>query len=112
MGEAEGEGFASEGENSSWPGGEGMGRAMKNALRDAGLIIADISYICAHATSTPLGDMMEARNILAVFGERPVPVSSTKSLTGHELWMSGAAQVVDACLLACKGSTAADGNFG
>ena len=111
FGEVAGYGFSSDGENISVPGAEGMARAMRGALDDAGLTLGDISYICAHATSTPLGDAMEARNILSVFGDIPVPVSSTKSMTGHELWMSGAAQAVYTCLMARGGFTAANRNF-
>lgn len=111
VGEVAGYAFSSDGENISVPSAEGIGRAMRGALEDAGLSLTDISYICAHATSTPLGDAMEARNILSLFGGIRVPVSSTKSMTGHELWMSGAAQAVYVCLMARGGFTAANRNF-
>ncbi|MDR1360198.1 MAG: beta-ketoacyl-[acyl-carrier-protein] synthase family protein, partial [Deltaproteobacteria bacterium] len=111
LGEVAGYGFSSDGENLSLPSADGLGRAMRNALRDAELSLADISYVCAHATSTPVGDAMEARNLLDLFGDKAVPVSSTKSMTGHELWMSGAAQVVYTCLMAGSGFTAASRNF-
>ncbi|MCC8194919.1 MAG: beta-ketoacyl-[acyl-carrier-protein] synthase family protein [Deltaproteobacteria bacterium] len=110
-GEIAGYGFSSDGENISVPSRDGIGRAMRAALRDAGLSASDISYVCAHATSTPLGDAMEAHNILDLFGEKGVPVSSTKSMTGHELWMSGASQVVYCCLMARHGFTAGNRNF-
>ncbi len=76
-------------------------RAMREALKDAALNPSDISYINAHATSTPLGDAAEARVLQTVLGEavHTVPVSSTKSMTGHLL---GAAAAVEAlfCLVA------------
>ncbi|MFG1175112.1 beta-ketoacyl-[acyl-carrier-protein] synthase family protein [Erwiniaceae bacterium CAU 1747] len=110
-GEILGYGFSSDGENIVAPSRTGLGRAMRMALKNAGLMPQDISYLCAHATSTPLGDAMEAGNILDIYGTRGVPVSSTKSMTGHELWMSGAAQVVYSCLMAKNDFMAANINF-
>ncbi len=111
LGEVAGYGFSSDGGHISVPGETGLGRAMRMALDSAGLRPADISYICAHATSTPAGDGAEARNIVDVFGEGSVPVSSTKSMTGHELWMSGAAQVIYATLMAREDFLAPNINF-
>lgn len=110
-GELLGYGFSSDGENIIVPSRTGLGRAMAMALSSADVNSKDISYICAHATSTPIGDAMEAGNIIDVFGEHNVPVSSTKSMTGHELWMSGAAQVVYTCLMAKNGFLAPNINF-
>ena len=78
--------------------GQSAGDAMELALREAGLRPADVDYINAHGTSTPLGDLAEIRAILRVFGEDAykVNISSTKSMTGH---MMGAAGAVEA--LAC-----------
>lgn len=71
--------------------GEGLARAMENALKDAGVAVDEIGYINAHATSTSVGDRSEAAAIKRVFSANPsVPVSSTKALTGHCLSMSGA----------------------
>lgn len=111
LGEVVGYGFSSDGENIIVPSATGLGRAMKMALKNANCQPNDISYICAHATSTPVGDSMEAGNIVDVFGERTTPVSSTKSMTGHELWMSGASQVVYTCLMAKNGFMAPNINF-
>ncbi|GHV50263.1 beta-ketoacyl synthase [Deltaproteobacteria bacterium] len=111
LGEVAGYGFSSDGESISVPGKTGIGRAMRMALGSAELTVADIGYICAHATSTPLGDTMEAVNIVGLFGERSVPVASTKSMTGHELWMSGAAQVVYTTLMAQREFIAPNRNF-
>jgi 3-oxoacyl-[acyl-carrier-protein] synthase II len=78
------------------PNGEGAQRAMKRALKDAGLTPEDVQYINAHGTSTPANDMNETAAIKAVFGETAykVSVSSTKSATGHMLGAAGAVEAV------------------
>lgn len=111
LGEIAGYGFSSDGEHISVPGRYGLGRAMRSALARADLKPEEISYVCAHATSTPVGDKMEALNLVDLFGKNTVPVSSVKGLTGHELWMSGAAQAVYAALMARGGFIAANANF-
>ncbi|HEX9607919.1 MAG TPA: beta-ketoacyl-ACP synthase II [Gemmatimonadaceae bacterium] len=87
------------------PDGEGAQRAMKRALKDAGLEPKDIQYINAHGTSTPANDFNETRAIKAVFGEeaKKVNVSSTKSATGHMLGAAGAVEAVVSAMVVGTG---------
>lgn len=78
------------------PGGEGAVRAMRRALADADIGHEQVDYVNAHGTSTPLSEKLETAAIHTVFGERAtvVPVSSTKSMTGHMLGAAGAIEAV------------------
>jgi 3-oxoacyl-[acyl-carrier-protein] synthase II len=85
------------------PDGRGAARAMKIALRKAGLRPDEVDYINAHGTSTPLGDFAETLAIRSVMGDHAerVAISSTKSMTGHLLGAAGAMEAA-ACVLAME----------
>jgi 3-oxoacyl-(acyl-carrier-protein) synthase len=78
------------------PEGEGAARAMKHCLADAGLMPADVDYINAHGTSTPLNDKYETMAMKSTFGEaiHTIPISSTKSMMGHLLGASGGVELI------------------
>lgn len=81
------------------PDGDGLYRAMCEAIQDAGISPNEIDYINAHATSTPPGDLSEVRAIKRAFAGHKVPyVSSTKSLTGHGLSLAGTMEAAFCCL--------------
>ncbi len=92
--EVVGYGFSSNGGHISTPNVDGPAIAMRRALEQANIKPSQIDYINAHATSTPVGDANEAKAIFEIFGESNPPVSSTKSMTGHECWMAGASEIV------------------
>ncbi|WP_294213485.1 beta-ketoacyl-[acyl-carrier-protein] synthase family protein [uncultured Chryseobacterium sp.] len=108
--EIAGYGFSSNGGHISTPNVDGPALAMQRALQQSGLTVKDIDYINAHATSTPIGDANEARAIYEIFGG-DVPVSSTKSMTGHECWMAGASEVIYSILMMQHGFVAPNINL-
>ncbi len=81
-------------------GGEGGAKAIKIALRKAGVKPKEVDYINAHGTSTPLNDKCETQAIKAVFGDHAyhIPISSTKSMTGHLIGAAGATEAI-VCIL-------------
>jgi len=87
------------------PDGEGAQRAMRRALKDAGIAASDVGYVNAHGTSTPANDFNETRAIKAVFGDcaKTINVSSTKSATGHMLGAAGALEFVVSSLVVRDG---------
>jgi len=93
-----GYGFSSNGEHISNPNLQGQISSLNMVLEQAKIDPSEIDYINAHATSTPVGDKFEAMAIHEIFGGE-VPVSSTKSMTGHECWMAGASEVVYSMLM-------------
>lgn len=111
LAEVVGYGFSSNGDHISVPNVDGPQRSLAMALKDAGLAARDIQYVNAHATSTPLGDLNEAKAISAVFGDAVPYVASTKSMTGHEMWMAGASEVVYSILMMQNGFIAPNLNF-
>lgn len=111
LGEVIGYGFSSNGEHISNPSVQGPARSLRMAMKASGLRAEDIDYINAHATSTPAGDASEAKAIFEVFGGHNTPVSSTKSMTGHECWMAGASEIVYSLLMMRDSFIAPNINF-
>lgn len=99
FGEVIGYGFSSNGEHISNPSVQGPSRSLRMAMKNSGLQASEIDYVNAHATSTPAGDASEAKAIFDVFGQVNTPISSTKSMTGHECWMAGASEIVYSLLM-------------
>ena len=87
------------------PGGEGAARCMQEGLKDARLQPEDIDYINAHGTATPLNDSNETKAVKTVFGDYSyqVPISSTKSMTGHMLGGAGGAETIFTALTITQG---------
>ena len=111
LAEVLGYGFSANGDHISSPTVDGPARSLEMAVRRAGIDIREIGYVNAHATSTHVGDANEAKAIARVFGERTVPVTSTKSQTGHEMWMAGASEIVYSLLMMKDGFIAGNINF-
>ncbi|MEU7055839.1 beta-ketoacyl-[acyl-carrier-protein] synthase family protein [Streptomyces sp. NPDC046197] len=86
------------------PDGSGAAECMRRAIASAGLGPRDIGYINAHATSTGIGDVAEARAIRSLFGEETPPVSSTKSITGHLMGASGSFEAAATVLAVAHGT--------
>lgn len=111
MAEVIGYGFSSNGDHISVPNVDGPRRSLEMALRAANVDKQKIGYINAHGTSTPLGDKNEAFAIDEVFGELKPYVTSTKSMTGHEMWMSGASEVIYSIIMMKNNFVAPNLNF-
>ena len=111
LAEVVGYGFSSNGDHISVPNVDGPKRSLQMAIRNAGIDISEIQYVNAHATSTPVGDINEAKAIAEVFGEHKPYVASTKSFTGHEMWMAGASEIVYSVLMMQNNFIAANLNF-
>ncbi len=111
IGEVIGYGFSSNGDHISVPNVNGPARSLERAIRDAKVKLKEIDYLNAHATSTPVGDTNEAQAIYKVFNNVRIPISSTKSMTGHEMWMGGASEVIYSLIMAHKSFIAPNINF-
>ena len=109
--EVTGYGFSSNGGGISQPSDLGSATAMRRALEDARLTPDEIDYINAHATSTPQGDMYEAKAIKSLFGGKRAYISSTKGMTGHECWMAGASEIVYSIIMMLGNFVAPNINF-
>ncbi len=103
--------FSSDGKHLAVPSGEGLQRCIRECLDRAEVPVEKVDYICAHATSTRVGDRAEAEAVFGAFGDATPWVSSTKSMTGHEMWMSGAAQIVYSVIMGQEGFIAPNINF-
>ncbi|MBA7524727.1 3-oxoacyl-[acyl-carrier-protein] synthase 1 [subsurface metagenome] len=111
LGEVVGYGFSSNGDHISIPNVEGPNKSLIMSLQDANMSPEQVDYINAHATSTLVGDSAEAQAIASVFGKYNTPVSSTKSMTGHEMWMGGASEIIYSLLMMHHGFIAPNINF-
>ncbi len=109
--EVKGYGFSSNGEHISVPNVDGPRRSLQMALRDSEIAIETIPYINAHATSTPIGDYNEAQAIAEVFAGYKPYVTSTKSMTGHEMWMAGASEIIYSIIMMQNNFIAPNINF-
>jgi 3-oxoacyl-[acyl-carrier-protein] synthase-1 len=99
LGEVVSYGFSSNGNHISIPNVEGLQKSMEMALKQGNVNPDELKYINAHATSTPVGDAKEAQAIIDVFGNSKPYVTSTKAMTGHEMWMAGASEIVYSLLM-------------
>jgi 3-oxoacyl-[acyl-carrier-protein] synthase-1 len=111
LAEVAGYGFSSDGIHISVPDVNGQIRAISMALKDAELGPDKIDYINAHATSTPVGDQIEAKALDYIFSQYKTAISSTKSMTGHELWMAGASEIVYSMIMMQNSFVAPNINF-
>ena len=106
-----GYGFSANGDHISSPNVDGPARSLEMAIQRAGVSLKEIGYVNAHATSTHVGDANEAKALFRVMGERTVPITSTKSQTGHEMWMAGASEVIYSILMMKNDFIAGNINF-
>jgi 3-oxoacyl-[acyl-carrier-protein] synthase-1 len=111
IGEIVGWGFSGNGDHISTPNIDGPARSLELCLQNSGITPQEIGYINAHATSTRIGDAREAQAIARFFGESGTPVTSTKSQTGHEMWMAGASEIIYSILMMKNDFIAGNINF-
>jgi 3-oxoacyl-[acyl-carrier-protein] synthase-1 len=111
LAEIVGWGFSGNGDHISTPNIAGPARSLELCLKDAGVQTREIGYVNAHATSTKIGDAREAQAIAQAFGDYRVPVTSTKSQTGHEMWMAGASEIIYSLLMMKNDFIAGSINF-
>lgn len=111
LAEIVGWGFSGNGDHISTPNVAGPARSLELALRNGGINPNEIGYLNAHATSTHAGDGREAMAIKQIFGDYAIPVTSTKSQTGHEMWAAGASECIYSMLMMKNGFIAGNINF-
>ena len=104
-------GFSGNGDHISTPNVAGPARSLELCLKHGNVNPKEIGYINAHATSTKIGDSREAQAIAQIFGDYRVPVTSTKSQTGHEMWMAGASEIIYSLLMMKNDFIAGSINF-
>jgi 3-oxoacyl-[acyl-carrier-protein] synthase-1 len=104
-------GFSGNGDHISTPNVAGPARSLELCFKDSGINVKEIGYVNAHATSTKIGDSREAQAIAQIFGDYRVPVTSTKSQTGHEMWMAGASEIIYTILMMKNNFIAGNINF-
>ena len=104
-------GFSGNGDHISTSNVAGPARSLELCLKNGGITTRQIGYINAHATSTRIGDLREASAIAQIFDDYKVPVTSTKSQTGHEMWMAGASELIYSRLMMKNGFIAGNINF-
>ena len=104
-------GFSGNGDHISTPNVAGPARSLELCFKNSGVNPQQIGYVNAHATSTHAGDGREAMAIAQIFGDYKVPVTSTKSLTGHEMWMAGASELIYSILMMKNGFISGNLNF-
>ncbi len=104
-------GFSGNGDHISTPNVAGPARSLELCMDQSGMQAKDIGYVNAHATSTKIGDAREAQAIAQIFGDHRVPVTSTKSQTGHEMWMAGASEIIYSILMMKSDFIAGNVNF-
>ena len=111
LAEIVGWGFSGNGDHISTPNIVGPARSLEICLKQADVEARQIGYVNAHATSTRIGDAREAQAIAQIFGDYKVPVTSTKSQTGHEMWMAGASELIYSTLMMKNDFIAGNINF-
>lgn len=104
-------GFSGNGDHISTPNIAGPARSLELCLKNGNVRTKNIGYVNAHATSTKIGDSREALAISQIFGDYKVPVTSTKSQTGHEMWMAGASELIYSILMMKNDFIAGNINF-
>ena len=111
LAEIAGWGVSGNGDHISTPNVAGPARSLELCLKNGQINPQDIGYINAHATSTRIGDSREALAIAQIFGDYKVPVTSTKSQTGHEMWMAGASELIYSLIMMKNDFIAGNINF-